>query len=65
LSTVRTFATTKPPAEEKPKKKRRTKAEILAAKLDAELLKGANILAKEKEPAAKKGKKSTKKVNAS
>jgi len=55
---VRSFATTKPPGDDKPKKKRRTKAEMLAAKLDAELLAGANILQKEKAP-AKKTKKST------
>lgn len=60
--TIRSFAVTKPPGDEKPKRKRRTKAEILAAKLDAELLKGANILEKPKEPAAKKSKKSTKKA---
>jgi len=58
---VRSFATTKPPSDDKPKKKRRTKAEMLASKLDAELLAGANILQKEKVP-AKKTKKSTKKV---
>ena len=51
----------KPPADDKPKKKRRTKAEILAAKLDAELLKGANILEKIKPAPKKAGKKAAKK----
>ena len=62
---MKAFATAKPPADEKPKRKRRTKAEILSAKLDAELLKGANILQKEKKEPALKTKKSTKKTAAS
>jgi hypothetical protein len=58
---MKAFTTAKPPTDEKPKRKRRTKAEILSAKLDAELLKGANILQKEKKETAKT-KKSSKKV---
>jgi len=64
-TTVKGFATAKPPADDKPKRKRRTKAEILSAKLDAELLKGANILEKAKKEPAAKAKKSSKKTGTS
>lgn len=59
---IRSFAATKPPAgEEKPKRKRRTKAEMMAdraAKLDAELMKGSQN--EEKVP-AKRGRKAASK----